>query len=259
MHLERPGFETADASVEVAPGQRQRGRADDEQARRRAEAGGRGRRGREKPGPKGAYRKYGWVLLGVAGGLGGHGRSASASPRASCTRTRSLPIHLTTSRDDINKKRDTGSNYAAGAYVGLAAGGAALAAAVILFIIDPLAQRDPREAEVRAHPDRGKSGAPASPRRGPSNDASCGVRHSGGDVALRRGAARLPGGARRIIRGLACKTDSDCYGGERCVNLVCEAPMPDLAMDIELSAFDFAHPVDGGLDGDTMDLSEVDQ
>jgi hypothetical protein len=59
--------------------------------------------------------------------------------------------------------------------------------------------------------------------------------------------------------GLACKTDSDCYGAEHCVNLQCEAPMPDLAMDISFPTFDFAHPVDGGLDGDSMDLSEVDQ
>ena len=58
--------------------------------------------------------------------------------------------------------------------------------------------------------------------------------------------------------GLACKADSDCYGAERCVNLLCEAPMPDLGMD-SFPPFDLAQPVDGGPDGETMDLSEVDQ
>ena len=137
IHLERLGFENADTSVDVAPGQRQEveltmnklGEEPKPVVTAPVEE-------EKKPGPKGAYRKYGWVLVGVAGGLAGMGLGfgiAESKLHADAV----TADHLTTSRDDINKKRDTGSNYAAGAYVGLAAGGAALAAGIILFIIDP--------------------------------------------------------------------------------------------------------------------------
>ena len=86
--------------------------------------------------PKVSYRKYAWSLIGVAGGLAamgaGFGIAESQLHAEAITADRA-----TTSRVDVNKKKNDGANYAIGSYVGLSVGGAALAAAVIIFIVDP--------------------------------------------------------------------------------------------------------------------------
>ena len=137
VHLEHPGFEKADAVVEVLPGQRQEVELTmnklevqtpvvtvDEQQQQQDQK------------PKGSYRKYGWIMVGVAGALGamgaGFGIAESQLYGEAVTADKA-----TTTRDTINQKRDTAANYAIGAYVGLGVGGAALAAACIIFIIDP--------------------------------------------------------------------------------------------------------------------------
>jgi hypothetical protein len=135
VHLERPGFEKADAVVDVPPGQRTEVELT---MNKLAE---------EKPlvasedevhdgRPKGSYRKYAWALLGVAGALGimgaGFGIADSQLHQEAIVADPSV-----TMRGDINRKRDTAANYAVGAYIGLSAGGAALLAAAIVFIVDP--------------------------------------------------------------------------------------------------------------------------
>ncbi len=138
IHLERAGFESADASVEVQPGQRQEVELTmnklAEVPRPVAPVDSAGEPISEVP--KGSYRKYAWSLVGVAGGLAlmGAGFGIADSQLHADTITAD---HATTSRVDIDKKKNDGANYAIGAYVGLSVGGAALAAAVIMFIVDP--------------------------------------------------------------------------------------------------------------------------
>jgi tetratricopeptide (TPR) repeat protein len=135
IHLERPGFETADTQVDVKPGER----LDIELTMNKLP---------DEPVPvaidttepakqrKGSYRKPAWAALGVAAGLGllgaGFGIAESWVHREAINLDRP-----NTSRDEVNRLRDEGQGYAIAAYVGLAAGGAALIAAAVLFIVDP--------------------------------------------------------------------------------------------------------------------------
>jgi len=136
VHLSRSGFETANATVDVAPGERK----DVELTMNKLPD--------EHPpivvvpekqpdtGPKVSYKKYGWILVAVAAGAGAvgagfgiaesqiHGQAVAADPSM-------------TTRGDINAKRDTGATYSAIAYTGLGVGGAALLAAGIVFLVDP--------------------------------------------------------------------------------------------------------------------------
>jgi hypothetical protein len=137
VHLERPGFEKADATIDVQPGQRaeveltmNKLAVEEQKPIEQAAAEEEERR------PKGSYRKYGWALLGVAAGMGlmGAGFGIAESQLHSDAVSSDK---MYSNRSDINKLRDQGSNYATGAYVGLAVGGAALVAAMIIFIVDP--------------------------------------------------------------------------------------------------------------------------
>jgi hypothetical protein len=51
--------------------------------------------------------------------------------------------------------------------------------------------------------------------------------------------------------GLACKVDSDCYGAETCVNLVCTPPDLSIPGDLSFPRFDFSHTDIMMDDGDT--------
>ncbi|MGZ3426157.1 MAG: tetratricopeptide repeat protein [Polyangia bacterium] len=136
VHLSRAGFETANATVEVGPGERRdveltMNRLPDEHP---PIVGG--PTAPVDTGPKASYAKYGWILVGVAAGAAAvgagfgiaesslHGDAVAASPAE-------------TTRADVNSKRDTGATYAALAYTGIGIGGAALLAAAIVFIVDP--------------------------------------------------------------------------------------------------------------------------
>jgi hypothetical protein len=140
VHLERPGFEKADALVDVTAGQRTEVEltmnklavearpvvAGDEHAE-------------EDTRPKGSYRKYGWAMLGVAGALGLMGAGFGIAESQLHADAVTLPVGSMsgTQRADVNRTRDTAANYAVGSYIGLSAGAAALAAACIIFIVDP--------------------------------------------------------------------------------------------------------------------------
>ncbi|HEY7957036.1 MAG: PEGA domain-containing protein [Polyangia bacterium] len=138
IHLEHPGFETADATVDVPAGER----SEVELTMNKLAiaplpvAAAAGANNGQPAGPKVSYRKYAWALLGVAGGLGamgaGFGIAESALHRDAVSAN-----HATTTRDAVNKLASDGSNYAIGAYVGLSLGAAALAASVIVFMVDP--------------------------------------------------------------------------------------------------------------------------
>jgi tetratricopeptide (TPR) repeat protein len=137
VHLERPGFEKADAVVDVLPGQRQ----DVELTMNKltvetAPSVAGGETGEEEKKPKGSYRKYGWAMIGVAGALGLMG--AGFGIAESQLHTDAIQADkATTTRADIDKKASTAANYATGAYIGLSVGAAALVAACIIFIVDP--------------------------------------------------------------------------------------------------------------------------
>jgi tetratricopeptide (TPR) repeat protein len=135
IHLERPGFESADAVVEVAPGERRDVEltmnkiavaptapvlTDAEAAAAR---------------PRKPLRKIGWALIGAAAALGGMG--AGFGIAESDVHRKAVAAEMTsTKRADIDALHEEGDKLAIGAYVGLSLGAAALAASVIVFILD---------------------------------------------------------------------------------------------------------------------------
>jgi len=136
VHLERAGFESADAAIDVQPGQRAEVELTmNKLAEVKVPVVSNTEPERDDR-PKGSYRKYGWALLGVAAGMAilgaGFGIAESGLYRDAINLDKA-----TTPRSDITNNANTGSNYGIGAYVGLSVGGAALIAAVVLFIVDP--------------------------------------------------------------------------------------------------------------------------
>lgn len=139
IHLSRSGFETANATIDVGPGERR----DVELTMNKLAVV-------ERPpivspgpttapidtGPKVSYRKYGWILLGVAAAAGAVGAGFGIA-ESGLHRDAVAAEPMETNRSDVNAKRDTGSSYAAIAYTGIGVGGAALLAAAIVFIVDP--------------------------------------------------------------------------------------------------------------------------
>lgn len=135
VHLERPGFESADAVVEVPPGQR----AEVELTMNKLPEEPQQPEHVERPedtAPKRSYRKAAWALLGVAGGLALMGAGFGIA-ESQLHRDAAVADRRTTERSRVDQLAAEGSNYAVGAYVGLAAGGVALATSVLLFILDP--------------------------------------------------------------------------------------------------------------------------
>ena len=137
VHLERPGFEKADAVVDVQPGQR----AEVELTMNKLaeEVKPAVVTTEENPAeqkPKGSYRKYGWAMLAVAAGLGLMG-GAFGIAESQLHYDAITADHTTTTRDQINQQTSTGQNYAVGSYIGLSVGAAALVASCIIFLVDP--------------------------------------------------------------------------------------------------------------------------
>jgi hypothetical protein len=134
VHLERPGFESADAVVEVAPGERRDVELTmnklavaatapvltDEQVAAK---------------PRKPMRKLAWGLLGAAAAMGvmglGFGIAESDAHRKAVAADT-----MGAKRADIDKLHEEGDGLAIGTYVGLSLGAAALAASVIVFILD---------------------------------------------------------------------------------------------------------------------------
>ncbi len=133
VHLEHPGFESADAVVEVAPGERREVELTMNKLAVVVKPPIVVTEETQKPRP--SLRKLGWGLVGAAAACavvgGGLGIAESAVHRDAVAAD-----PATTMRSAVDKKRDQGNNLAIGAYVGLGVGGAALAAAVIVFILD---------------------------------------------------------------------------------------------------------------------------
>jgi hypothetical protein len=158
VHLERPGFEKADAVVDVQAGQRQDVELTMNKLAVEATPAVAAAESEEDKRPKGSYRKYGWAMIGVAGALGlmgaGFGIAESQLHADAVTADKT-----TTMRADIDKKIATGSNYATGAYIGLATGGAALIAACIIFIVDPSRKETHQKASYTVAPTVSPGGA----------------------------------------------------------------------------------------------------
>jgi tetratricopeptide (TPR) repeat protein len=138
VHLERNGFESADATIEVLPGQRQEVELTmnklPEVATPMITAAS--EEEEKNKGPKPSYKKYAWALLGVAGGFGLMGAGFGIA-ESQLHRDAIVADKTTSTRGEVDRLRTTGSNYAIGSYVGLSVGAAALVASAILFIIDP--------------------------------------------------------------------------------------------------------------------------
>jgi hypothetical protein len=137
VHLSRAGFETANATVELGPGERR----DVELTMNRLPEEARPivtntEGGPKDTGPKVSYAKYGWILIGVAAGAAAVGAGFGIAESQLHAQAVAADPSMTT-RSDINSKRDTGSTYAAISYTGIGIGGAALLAAAIVFIVDP--------------------------------------------------------------------------------------------------------------------------
>jgi tetratricopeptide (TPR) repeat protein len=136
IHLSRNGFETANATIEVGPGERKdveltMNKLPDEHPAIPAVS-----EGAKDTGPKASYAKYGWILIGVAAAAGAVGAGFGIAESELHQQAVSADPSMTT-RADVNSKRDTGATYSAIAYTGLGLGGAALLAAAIVFIVDP--------------------------------------------------------------------------------------------------------------------------
>jgi tetratricopeptide (TPR) repeat protein len=136
VHLERLGFENADATIDVQPGQRAEVELTMNKLAEQPTQPVTTTQEEEDKRPKGSYRKYAWALLGVAGGMGLLGAGFGIAESKYHSDAVSAP-KATTTRDQINNDKNTGANYATAAYVGLAVGGAALVASIIIFIVDP--------------------------------------------------------------------------------------------------------------------------
>jgi hypothetical protein len=133
VHLEHPGFESADAVIEVAPGER---REVELTMNKLATA----------PTPvvvaetepqvtRPSLRKLGWGLLGAAAAMAIVGAGCGIAESSLHQKAVSADPAMT-KRAQIDQWKHDGDNLAIGAWVGLSVGGAALAASVIVFILD---------------------------------------------------------------------------------------------------------------------------
>jgi hypothetical protein len=163
IHLEHPGFESADAVVEVAAGERRE--VELTMNKLAVETPPPITSTEEPTTPRKSLRKVGWGLLGAAAvaGLVGAGLGIGES---SVHRDAVATDPMSTTRQNIQNKTNEGKNLAIGAYVGLSVGGAALAAAVIVFILD--GQRgethEPQKYVIAPSLDKGGAGIAAAVR-----------------------------------------------------------------------------------------------
>jgi TPR repeat/PEGA domain len=133
IHLERPGFESADAVVEVAPGER---REVELTMNKLAVAptpvvGAEPESASTRP----PLRKLGWGLLGAAAAMGIIGAGCGIGESSLHQKAVSADPNMT-KRSQIAQWQQDGDNLAIGAWVGLSVGAAALTASVIVFILD---------------------------------------------------------------------------------------------------------------------------
>jgi tetratricopeptide repeat protein/PEGA domain-containing protein len=144
VHLSRVGFESGSANVDVGPGERRDveltlnklaveplpalARSPSEHPATVEE--------QARLGPRPSYKKYGWILLGVAAGTAAVGAGFGIAESALHRDAVSTPNSQITRRQ-VEDKHDLGNTYGAIAYTGLAVGGAALLAAAIVFLVDP--------------------------------------------------------------------------------------------------------------------------
>lgn len=158
IHLSRAGFETANATVEVGPGER---RDVELTLNKLTEV----TRTLEPPvpppppvAPRANYAKYGWILVGVAAAAGAVGAGFGIAESALHRDAVAAPP-MESSRADVNAKRDTGQSYGAIAYTGLGVGGAALLAAAIVFLVNPSkGEVHPRQQYLTVAPAVGQNG-----------------------------------------------------------------------------------------------------
>jgi tetratricopeptide (TPR) repeat protein len=135
VHLSRTGFESAAATIEVAPGERK----DVELTMNKVAVDTRPAVLPVEPvaqaKPRPSYRKPAWILIGVAGAAAAVGAGFGIAESGLYRDAVATPPMMTT-RATVNDDRDRGQTYAAVAYTGLGVGGAALLAAGIVFIVD---------------------------------------------------------------------------------------------------------------------------
>jgi hypothetical protein len=135
VHLEHPGFESADAVVEIAPGERREVELTMNKLAQAPTPVVTVPSGDDSGPPRPPLRKLGWGLLGAAGAMGLMGAAFGISESNYHAKAVTADP-ATTRRSTIENWKQQGDNMAIGAYVGLSVGAAALAASVIVFILD---------------------------------------------------------------------------------------------------------------------------
>lgn len=136
IHLSRAGFETANATVEVRAGERKDVELTMNKLVEESHPLVATPTAPVDSGPKVSYRKYGWILVGIAAGAAAVGAGFGIA-ESSLHRDAVAAEPMETPRAQVNNKRDTGSSFAAISYTGIGVGGACLLAAAIVFLVDP--------------------------------------------------------------------------------------------------------------------------
>jgi hypothetical protein len=133
IHLERPGFESADAVIELAPGERR----EVELTMNKLQVAPppvvmvEEDTGAKRP----PLRKLGWGLLAAAAGIGLVGAGLGIAESNLHQQAVAADTAMT-KRSQIDQWKKDGDNLALGAWVSLGIGAAALTASVIVFILD---------------------------------------------------------------------------------------------------------------------------
>jgi hypothetical protein len=168
INLTRAGFESAATTIDVAPGDRK----DVELTMNKIEmaplppvanpahdaAGAAAAAEAEaQRGPRPSYKKYGWILIGVAAAAAAVGAGFGIAESALHRDAVAAPP-AETMRSDVDNKHDRGDSYAAITYTGLGVGGAALMAAAIVFIIDPSKGENHERQKYLVMPSVGRQG-----------------------------------------------------------------------------------------------------
>jgi tetratricopeptide (TPR) repeat protein len=133
VQLARVGFETVSATVEIGPGERRDVELTMNKLALVEHQIAYADQLAQPPRP--SYRKYAWIMLGVAAGSAAVGAGLGIAESQKYGQA-AAAIKSQTDRATIDRLHADGSNYAVGAYLGLGVGGAALLASSILFIVD---------------------------------------------------------------------------------------------------------------------------
>jgi hypothetical protein len=138
IHLERRGFEAADTTIEIGPGER---REVELTMRRLPEAAPPpvetpAAAAAAASGPRKSLRPVGWGLIGAAAAAAVVGAALGIAESDEHQQAVAADP-ATTPRSTVKQHEDRGNAYAAGAWAGLGVASAALLAAAIVFIVDP--------------------------------------------------------------------------------------------------------------------------